>query len=101
METETFSIFTAKDFKSDQYVRWCPGCGDHADTVAAAANGNSVVEPAVFHCRSHWVGKVGIVAAFGTKRSKVLVSCRMLGIQVLVYNLFQVVTGVIAANSYS
>lgn len=22
--------FTAKDFKSDQYVRWCPGCGDHA-----------------------------------------------------------------------
>ncbi len=23
-------MFTAKDFKSDQYVRWCPGCGDHA-----------------------------------------------------------------------
>jgi 2-oxoglutarate ferredoxin oxidoreductase subunit beta len=22
--------FAAKDFKSDQYVRWCPGCGDHA-----------------------------------------------------------------------
>lgn len=22
--------FTAKDFKSDQDVRWCPGCGDHA-----------------------------------------------------------------------
>ena len=22
--------FTPKDFKSDQYVRWCPGCGDHA-----------------------------------------------------------------------
>lgn len=22
--------FTTKDFKSDQYVRWCPGCGDHA-----------------------------------------------------------------------
>jgi 2-oxoglutarate ferredoxin oxidoreductase subunit beta len=22
--------FTAKDYKSDQYVRWCPGCGDHA-----------------------------------------------------------------------
>ena len=22
--------FEAKDFKSDQYVRWCPGCGDHA-----------------------------------------------------------------------
>ena len=21
--------YTAKDFKSDQEVRWCPGCGDH------------------------------------------------------------------------
>jgi len=23
------TTYTAKDFKSDQYVRWCPGCGDH------------------------------------------------------------------------
>ena len=23
-------MFTAKDFKRDQYVRWCPGCGDYA-----------------------------------------------------------------------
>ena len=22
--------YTAKDFKSDQYVRWCLGCGDHS-----------------------------------------------------------------------
>lgn len=22
--------YTVNDFKSDQYVRWCPGCGDHA-----------------------------------------------------------------------
>ena len=22
--------FTPKDFKSDQEVKWCPGCGDHA-----------------------------------------------------------------------
>lgn len=22
--------YTAQDFKSDQQVRWCPGCGDHA-----------------------------------------------------------------------
>ena len=29
--TETVKIqYTAKDFKSDQYVRWCPGCGDYA-----------------------------------------------------------------------
>jgi 2-oxoglutarate ferredoxin oxidoreductase subunit beta len=27
---ETNIKFEAKDFKSDQYVRWCPGCGDHA-----------------------------------------------------------------------
>lgn len=24
------SSHQAKDYKSDQYVRWCPGCGDHA-----------------------------------------------------------------------
>ena len=23
-------LHTPKDFKSDQEVRWCPGCGDHA-----------------------------------------------------------------------
>ena len=22
--------YQPKDFKSDQVVRWCPGCGDHA-----------------------------------------------------------------------
>lgn len=22
--------YQSKDYKSDQYVRWCPGCGDHA-----------------------------------------------------------------------
>ncbi|MER5503650.1 2-oxoacid:ferredoxin oxidoreductase subunit beta, partial [Streptomyces sp. NPDC002561] len=28
---------TMKDFKSDQEVRWCPGCGDYA--VLAAVQG--------------------------------------------------------------
>src|SRR5664279_4144697 len=28
-ETQTIQ-YTPKDFKSDQEVRWCPGCGDHA-----------------------------------------------------------------------
>ncbi|MDX9811940.1 MAG: 2-oxoacid:ferredoxin oxidoreductase subunit beta [Bacteroidales bacterium] len=28
-EPETYS-YSPKDFKSDQEVRWCPGCGDHA-----------------------------------------------------------------------
>jgi 2-oxoglutarate ferredoxin oxidoreductase subunit beta len=27
---ETTVKFQPKDYKSDQYVRWCPGCGDHA-----------------------------------------------------------------------
>ncbi|MGW0615542.1 2-oxoacid:ferredoxin oxidoreductase subunit beta [Streptomyces sp. NPDC002788] len=30
-------VLTAKDFKSDQEVRWCPGCGDYA--VLAAVQG--------------------------------------------------------------
>ena len=30
MENKETIIFDAKDYKSDQYVRWCPGCGDHA-----------------------------------------------------------------------
>ena len=28
------SQYTPKDFKSDQEVRWCPGCGDHAVLIA-------------------------------------------------------------------
>jgi len=32
---ETQNIqYTAKDFKSDQEVRWCPGCGDHGILAA-------------------------------------------------------------------
>ena len=30
MAESTISQYTSKDFKSDQEVRWCPGCGDHA-----------------------------------------------------------------------
>jgi 2-oxoglutarate/2-oxoacid ferredoxin oxidoreductase subunit beta len=30
MEESVSTKYTAKDFKSDQEVRWCPGCGDHA-----------------------------------------------------------------------
>ena len=28
------AVLTAKDFKSDQLARWCPGCGDHAVLAA-------------------------------------------------------------------
>ena len=31
------SVLSAKDFKSDQEVRWCPGCGDYA--ILAAVQG--------------------------------------------------------------
>jgi len=27
---EKYLQYTPQDFKSDQEVRWCPGCGDHA-----------------------------------------------------------------------
>lgn len=30
MENEIKSAYVAADYKSDQQVRWCPGCGDHA-----------------------------------------------------------------------
>jgi 2-oxoglutarate ferredoxin oxidoreductase subunit beta len=30
MEETIVNKFTPKDFKSDQEVRWCPGCGDHS-----------------------------------------------------------------------
>jgi 2-oxoglutarate/2-oxoacid ferredoxin oxidoreductase subunit beta len=30
MTESTMTQYTAKDFKSDQEIRWCPGCGDHA-----------------------------------------------------------------------
>ncbi|MBW6501403.1 MAG: 2-oxoacid:ferredoxin oxidoreductase subunit beta [Bacteroidales bacterium] len=30
MDEHRSSEYTPKDFKSDQEVRWCPGCGDHA-----------------------------------------------------------------------
>jgi pyruvate/2-oxoacid:ferredoxin oxidoreductase beta subunit len=30
MEEKTYNNHTMKDFKSNQEVRWCPGCGNHA-----------------------------------------------------------------------
>jgi 2-oxoglutarate ferredoxin oxidoreductase subunit beta len=30
MEEAVVNKYTPKDFKSDQEIRWCPGCGDHA-----------------------------------------------------------------------
>lgn len=30
MNDTVLTKYTFKDFKSDQEIRWCPGCGDHA-----------------------------------------------------------------------
>jgi len=30
MSTDQLPVLTAKDFESDQDVRWCPGCGDYS-----------------------------------------------------------------------
>lgn len=49
-ETQTVQ-YTAKDFKSDQEVRWCPGCGDHgilASIQRAMADLNIPKEKYVF-----------------------------------------------------
>lgn len=48
MDTTSIKMLTkeAKDYKSDQYVRWCPGCGDHAVlNVLHKAMANLQLEP--------------------------------------------------------
>lgn len=34
MEQENKMVYTAQNYKSDQQVRWCPGCGDHGVVLA-------------------------------------------------------------------
>ncbi len=41
--------FQPKDYKSDQYVRWCPGCGDHA----------------VLNCLHKAMAEVGVAPQYG------------------------------------
>ena len=33
--------YQASNYKSDQYVRWCPGCGDHAKIYIIKDNYNN------------------------------------------------------------
>ena len=42
--------FQPKDYKSDQYVRWCPGCGDHA----------------VLNCLHKAMAEVGVAPQYGS-----------------------------------
>lgn len=55
MENISNIKLTAKDFKSDQEVKWCPGCGDHAILNSVqkalpivAENGNIAAEKFTF-----------------------------------------------------
>ena len=48
--------YTPKDFKSNQEIRWCPGCGDHGiiNHVAVQARDLRVDERTIFS--DHEVG---------------------------------------------
>ena len=50
---------TAKDFKSDQEVRWCPGCGDHA-VLAALQRALPKVSQVLDYAKERYVVVSGI-----------------------------------------
>ena len=52
---------TAKDFTSDQEVRWCPGCGDYA--IVAAVQG-TLAELGVSREKTVFVSGIGCAARF-------------------------------------
>lgn len=51
--------YTAQDFKSDQEVKWCPGCGDHA-VLAAVQRAMPEVCEALNYTRERFVFVSGI-----------------------------------------
>ena len=53
------ATLTFKDFKSDQEVRWCPGCGDHA-VLAALQRALPKVSQALGYEKERYVGVSGI-----------------------------------------
>ena len=53
------SELTFKDFKSDQEVRWCPGCGDHA-VLAALQRALPNVSKALGYAKERYVVVSGI-----------------------------------------
>ena len=53
------ATLTAKDFKSDQEVRWCPGCGDHA-VLAALQRALPKVSQALDYAKERYVVVSGI-----------------------------------------
>ena len=53
------ATLTFKDFKSDQEVRWCPGCGDHA-VLAALQRALPKVSQALDYAKERYVVVSGI-----------------------------------------
>ena len=53
------ATLTAQDFKSDQQVRWCPGCGDHA-VLAALQRALPKVSTALGYAKERYVVVSGI-----------------------------------------
>ena len=53
------AVLTAKDFKSDQLARWCPGCGDHA-VLAALQRALPKVSQALAYEKERYVVVSGI-----------------------------------------
>ncbi len=51
-------MYSAQDFKSDQEVRWCPGCGDHAILAAVQRTLPTV-------CETLKIGKEDVVFVSG------------------------------------
>ena len=58
-ETNGNGKLTAKDFRTDQEVRWCPGCGDYAILAALQSFMPELGEKTLDR------GENGIVAAAG------------------------------------
>ena len=51
--------YTFKEFKSDQEVRWCPGCGDHG-VLAALQRALPDVTEALGYSKERYVVVSGI-----------------------------------------
>lgn len=57
--------YTAQDFRSDQEVKWCPGCGDHAILNAVAKALPEVAEALHYtHQRFTFVSGIGCSSRF-------------------------------------
>ncbi len=58
-------IYTPADFKSDQEVRWCPGCGDHAILSAVQrACVNIAEQRSIPHNRFTFISGIGCSSRF-------------------------------------